>query len=204
VLDCAYALFEEKGYTGTTMRELAARAGIAPGTIFAHFPDKPSLVVAAFQEDVGRAVDAAWDTLPDDGLIVRLLHLVRELYRFYARRAALSKALVAQSLFVGAAHEAAMDAMVGSFLSRVASLYAEAAERGELAPREEWLTPALGFWADYFLGLVGGLRQDRFDVDAHVALVEKLLEQRLWGLATGKEGPAPVTQTESGTTGGAP
>lgn len=182
MLDCAYALFEEKGYAGTTMRELAARANIALGTIFTHFPDKRSLVVAAFQEDVGRAADAAWESLPDANLLSRLLHLVRELYRFYAARPAVSQALVEQSLFVEGEHQDSMDAMVMEFLSRVAQLYAEAAECGELAPREDWMLAAMGFWADYFMGLIAGLRQERFDVETHVALVGHLLRQRIGGL----------------------
>ena len=114
VLDAAYSLFEEKGYEGTTMRELASRASIAAGTIFTHFPDKPSLVVAAFQDDVRRATDAAWASLPDDRLLVKLVHLVRELYRFYARRPAVSRVLIEQSLFTRS--EPAMDLMMNRWL----------------------------------------------------------------------------------------
>ena len=56
ILDAAYFLFAEKGYTKTTMRMLAGQAGVGLGTIFKHFPDKPSLLVAAYQEDLGKII----------------------------------------------------------------------------------------------------------------------------------------------------
>ncbi len=57
------------------MRALAERAGVGLGTIFKHFPDKPSLLVAAFQDDLGRVVQEAFRTLPKKGIKSQLLHL---------------------------------------------------------------------------------------------------------------------------------
>jgi AcrR family transcriptional regulator len=46
------ALFAEKGYEKTTMRALAEHAGIGLGTIFKHYPDKPPILAAAFEDDL--------------------------------------------------------------------------------------------------------------------------------------------------------
>jgi AcrR family transcriptional regulator len=40
ILDAAYALFTSQGYAATSMREIAERARLAPGSIYNHFSSK--------------------------------------------------------------------------------------------------------------------------------------------------------------------
>jgi AcrR family transcriptional regulator len=47
ILTAARDLFEEKGYETTSVDAIAARAGVAKATVFAHFSDKASLLIAA-------------------------------------------------------------------------------------------------------------------------------------------------------------
>jgi TetR/AcrR family transcriptional repressor of nem operon len=47
LLDAAISTFREKGYAGTSVDELCARAGVTKGAFFHHFPTKDSLAVAA-------------------------------------------------------------------------------------------------------------------------------------------------------------
>jgi TetR/AcrR family transcriptional repressor of nem operon len=47
LLDAALGVIREKGYVATTVDELCARAGVAKGSFFYHFPDKESLAVTA-------------------------------------------------------------------------------------------------------------------------------------------------------------
>jgi len=47
LLDAAMTVIREKGYVATTVDELCARAGVAKGSFFHHFPDKEALAVAA-------------------------------------------------------------------------------------------------------------------------------------------------------------
>lgn len=43
ILAAAFACFAERGFAATRMEDVAARAGIAKGTVYLHFPDKERL-----------------------------------------------------------------------------------------------------------------------------------------------------------------
>ncbi|HLG65378.1 MAG TPA: helix-turn-helix domain-containing protein [Ktedonosporobacter sp.] len=49
ILDVAEEVLVEKGYHDTAMDEIAARAGIAKGTLYQHFPHKEDLGLALFE-----------------------------------------------------------------------------------------------------------------------------------------------------------
>lgn len=51
LLQAAKQLFVERGYEGATMREIAARAGLSTGAVFASFADKADLFDAVLQAD---------------------------------------------------------------------------------------------------------------------------------------------------------
>lgn len=62
VRDIAAELFAEKGFHETTMRDIARRAGMLPGSIYYHFPSKADLLTAVYEEGVRRllaCIDAA-------------------------------------------------------------------------------------------------------------------------------------------------
>ncbi|GAB6876096.1 TetR/AcrR family transcriptional regulator [Thermaerobacter litoralis] len=54
IRQAATGLFRERGYRGTGLRQVAAAAGVAVGTVYAHFPDKPSLLRAVTEEQAAR------------------------------------------------------------------------------------------------------------------------------------------------------
>jgi len=57
ILDAAAAVFGEKGYERATMKEIAARAGIAPGTIYLYFKNKRDLLLAIADNLIAGPVD---------------------------------------------------------------------------------------------------------------------------------------------------
>jgi AcrR family transcriptional regulator len=62
LLDAAARLFRTHGYHATSMRDIAAAAGMLPGSIYYHFPSKDELLLTVYEEGVRRiaeAVDAA-------------------------------------------------------------------------------------------------------------------------------------------------
>ncbi|SBV91246.1 putative Transcriptional regulator, TetR family [uncultured delta proteobacterium] len=61
VIDAAEALLLEKGFAGTTVAEVARRAGVSPQTVYAIFSSKAGIIMAAIEDRVlhdERNVDA--------------------------------------------------------------------------------------------------------------------------------------------------
>jgi AcrR family transcriptional regulator len=52
ILDVAEKVLVEKGYRDTSMDEIAARAGVAKGTLYQHFSRKEDLVFALFERSL--------------------------------------------------------------------------------------------------------------------------------------------------------
>lgn len=158
VVEAARALFEEKGWEAATTRDVAARAGVAVGTVFAHFPDKRALLAAALHDQVAGALAEAWATLPERGVLDQLLHVAGRLYASYRARPTLSKALVAASLFE--TRDDALSAQLAAFHARVGELVAAGVARGELRRDLDPALAAQAYFALYFAVLVAGLRGD--------------------------------------------
>jgi len=58
VLDAAAELFVAQGYRGTTLRQIAATAGIKAGSVYHHFDSKEALYVAVLNEGMVVMTDA--------------------------------------------------------------------------------------------------------------------------------------------------
>lgn len=67
ILRAAGALFAERGYHATSLEDIAARVGIAKGTIYLHFASKDDLVVAMLRHGLTyylKALDDALESAP--------------------------------------------------------------------------------------------------------------------------------------------
>jgi TetR/AcrR family fatty acid metabolism transcriptional regulator len=83
IIAAAAKLFGDKGYHDTTTAEIAESAGVAAGTIYIYFSSKEELLVAVFEEFLGRHMQrlregVERETTPRDKLM-RLLTLGLEL-----------------------------------------------------------------------------------------------------------------------------
>lgn len=48
--ESAIELISERGFEGTTLRELAARAGVSPGLLYRYFPSKHAVLIQLYDE----------------------------------------------------------------------------------------------------------------------------------------------------------
>lgn len=178
ILASAYTLFQQNGYDGTTMRQLASHCGVGLGTLFKHFPDKSAILVATFEGDIDGVIQRAFRTLPRKKLHLQLQHILTCIYGYYAGNQAFSRVLVKESLFLGGPAGEIVHGKTMAFLQQIAELFAAATQRKEIAPVGDPLQATLSFWSFYLLGLIAGLRDEAFDVDRTVALVMSMTNER--------------------------
>jgi AcrR family transcriptional regulator len=84
ILDVAEELFAERGYAGTTLRDVAGRVGLRNPSLYNHFPNKESLYAAVLRrgigpvlETLGEFVDTGSDAYRDSGQVVeRIMDLL--------------------------------------------------------------------------------------------------------------------------------
>lgn len=159
------------------MRELAARAGVGLGTIFQHFNDKSSLVVAAFEEDIESQLKETINTLPGDNLKSQFLHIARKMYTFYASRPNLSKTLIEKVMFPEGEQARRMDEQKTRLYPLLANLVTQAMERGELSKDMDLFTCLLALRSFYATVLLLGLWEETFDVEKALRHLDKLIDQ---------------------------
>ncbi|MFN3861751.1 MAG: TetR/AcrR family transcriptional regulator [Roseateles sp.] len=74
LLDAALALFVEKGFAATRSEEVAARAGVAKGTLYRYYPSKEELFKAMVRESLSdHIVASAAQAAQHEGRIAELL-----------------------------------------------------------------------------------------------------------------------------------
>ncbi len=175
ILNTAYKLLAQRGYANTTMRLLAKEAGVGLGTIFKHFPDKPSLLVEAYQGDLGTIIIEAFKTIPESGIKNQLLHVTREIYKYYANNHEFSKALIKESLFLEGKHGKILDEQLQSFLNSISELISSAVKKGELSQNTDVIGSVQAYGSFYFSVLVMALKKQYFDVEGELDLLDRLL-----------------------------
>jgi AcrR family transcriptional regulator len=67
ILEAASEVFNERGYTGATIREIARRAGVTHGLVMRHFGSKEQLIIQALPgpRSVAEVTPGDLDTLPE-------------------------------------------------------------------------------------------------------------------------------------------
>lgn len=86
IMQAAVALFAERGVEGTTIREIAKGAGVAPGALYRHYKTKDDLAHAIFRENVEELAALLFSTLrPNRPLARNLEALVGTLFEEYER-----------------------------------------------------------------------------------------------------------------------
>lgn len=153
LLDAAVALLGEEGYAGCTVAAVAARAGIATGSVYRHFPSKSVLAVELFRTVVTHEVEAMSEAArrpadPVEGVVAAVEN--------FARRALksprLAYALLAEP--VDAAVDAERLVYRRAFRDVLAARIAEGVATGLLPPQDARLTAAavVGAGAEALLG----------------------------------------------------
>ncbi|MEO3767012.1 TetR family transcriptional regulator [Streptomyces sp. B8F3] len=161
LLDAARALLADEGYAGCTVAAVAARARIATGSVYRHFPSKSVLAVELFRSVVTAEVDAVSAAArrpadPAEGVAAA----VETFARRALRRPRLAYALLAEP--VDTAVEAERLVFRRAFRDVFADRIAEGSASGRLPRQDPQLTAAalVGACAEALIGPLSGAAAD--------------------------------------------
>jgi AcrR family transcriptional regulator len=88
----AKAVFHEKGYDAATTREIAARAEVSIGTLFAYARDKRELLTMVYRDDLHDLTMATFASVPEQAPVLdQLVHMFEPRYAYWNSDAALAR-----------------------------------------------------------------------------------------------------------------
>lgn len=190
----ARELFAKHGFQPTTIRQIAAHAGIGVGTVFLYVSDKEGLLQLLFRETVLDLEEQAFSSLPESlPLVEQMVHVFSRFYRYYAEDRGLSRLFIKELLFVTTDTKQEHLALTLRFVARIADCIERAQRRGELRSDFVPMMAATNFFAAYFLVVVGFLDPNygaNMDVDQAVMMLRTALTIQIQGLAPAAPGQA--------------
>ena len=153
IFDAAVELLAERGYAGCSVAAVAAKAGIATGSVYRHFPSKAELVAELFRVVVAREVAAVEESSTRSGDFTERIVAVLETFANRALKAPrLAYALLAEP--VDPPVEAERLVFRRTFRDVVAQRISEGLRAGVLPPQDPRLTAAalVGATAEVLIG----------------------------------------------------
>lgn len=135
ILRAAGELFLEKGFEATTTREIAARSGVASGTVFLYARDKSELLSQvggeALVDAIRRGFEAANQAQP---LIEQMVVVHRHFFELYAPVPELARLFMQQLLTQSDLQVPWYQTMQVEFMSLLQPRFDAAVARGEVRP----------------------------------------------------------------------
>ncbi len=134
IVDAARQLFRDQGYSSTTTRAIAERAGIGVGTLFVYFPEKLDLLLHVFFTDISSVVDEAFTNLDrKKPALEQLLAVFGRLMDYYGAAPDLSRVFVKELLFLsGSDRHAELTVMTTRFMADLGRIAESASPQSEL------------------------------------------------------------------------
>lgn len=135
LVSAALDLFVEKGYAGTRLEDVAARAGVSKGTLYLYFENKEELFKAVVRENiVARISQSADEALHFDGSSAELLRrLITTWWKEYGSSTAggISKLMMAESGNFPEIARFFLDEVIEPWHRMLAAVIQRGAQRGE-------------------------------------------------------------------------
>jgi AcrR family transcriptional regulator len=175
IVAAAHGLIARGGYRAASVAAVAARAGVATGSVYRHFPSKAELFAEAFRRASQREVDAVAahtaQTDPPTPAATRVAGAVETFARRALRGRRLAWALIAEP--VDPAVEAERLVFRRAYAEAFASVLRAGVATGELPPQDPELTATalVGAIGEALVGLGGPVSPTsaQLDEDALVA-----------------------------------
>ena len=182
VFTAAVELIAEQGYAGTTVEEIAVRAGVAKGTVFYNFGSKEKLFEELLQAAAGRLLAGFGAAIDGRHGFAALEALVRDELERAAAHPALAQVLLAELYRTGRPWQATLTRLRADVAQVVEGVIRDAQALGEMDVRVD-----AGFAAGALLGAIVVVALDwltyapeRGIDEVHAALV-RMVRGRLGG-----------------------
>lgn len=144
ILEAAAAVLGEKGYERATMKEIAIRAGIAPGTIYLYFKNKRELLLAIADALITQQVDQTLAEAMSQDAEEYIAAILRNRIHFARENQAFLQALVAEIWTDKELRERFFTQIIGPVLAWGAQYLQNQVAAGRLRPcRIEVVVPAV-------------------------------------------------------------
>jgi len=181
IVNSARYLFETLSYEKVTIRAVAAHAQIGLGTIYKHFPNKLSMLAAAFFGDLKMLYQDAISTVPEDEPFkTQFVHISKEFFSFYTAHELLSRAYLSHLFFFDREWMDQINAFDDAYADKISELIRAAQDRGEISALKDSNALALALMSNYFFVLVNCFLRDNDTDPAQLAhRLESLVEQTL-------------------------
>jgi len=177
ILEIAVELAEEGGFEAVRQRDVAARAGVALGTLYKRFPSKEGILVAALEMETEKMVRRlVQQPITGDTPEERIGNLFRTITRGLCRKPNLAKALI-RALTSG---EPGLTEKVAGYHTRLKEVIARTmcSVDGSVVPTDLELEVAFTLqqiWFAAIVGWMGGLHNQNVIVDRVTIAAEWML-----------------------------
>jgi AcrR family transcriptional regulator len=182
-------VFRRKGYEAATTREIAARADVAIGTLFAYASDKRELLMMVINDDR----EALPDVKPalngkSTDVLGALMTFFAPRYRYWAREPDLSRFAVQQTIDYNLARNpgpelARFEAGRQVLIGQLASFFENEQRRGQIVSTQSSKTIAWLFMSIYQAEVRRWLRADKPGVASGLKQLRELFSLALTGIA---------------------
>jgi AcrR family transcriptional regulator len=183
-------VFAERGYAGTRLKDVAAAAGVAHGTVYTWFANKDDLLRAVTHVIVGEVFDASRDRTDEPADVYERLRGANARFLASYRRHARMLAVVEEAASTDPRWAGLLDDLRQTYVGRAERTLRRLRDEGEVAADvvPELAAPALTRMVETFARRTPS---DRSDPDADAAPLT-----RLWARAVGLAVPAAPAPTQ--------
>lgn len=183
LLKIARKTLKKRGFTATTIREVAKTAGVATGTVMAHFGSKEDLLYEVLHEDINQIAANIFATISLDQPISDVLQFIAESFiSGYASEPDLYADFLEHSLFARGPWGDRFTQQVEQVGDQVAVILSAAVQQGELRKDTDIRAATMTFLGNYYFVLIIQIKSRFADVDAGVAQLRMLIEHQIKGL----------------------
>lgn len=138
ILESAVRVFAEHGFFAARIRDIAAGAGVAEGTIYLYFDGKDDLLLTAFREKVAEFVGSVRDVLPSHAPFEeRLARFISLQFESIQAEPALATVLLLESRQSSKFYGGAVRDVLRTYAQAIDQLLASGAAGGDVRPDVE-------------------------------------------------------------------